>query len=109
MIPAIGSSLFDPSIAQTRAPSASEGMAQAAKPQPVGGASDFSQVLSRVMVDAVDSVKSGEATSIQGVSGKASTQAVVEAVMGAERTLQTAVAVRDKAVAAYMELSRMQI
>jgi flagellar hook-basal body complex protein FliE len=34
---------------------------------------------------------------------------VVEAVMTAEQTLQGAIAVRDKVVAAYLELSRMQI
>ncbi|EAU40842.1 flagellar hook-basal body protein FliE [Fulvimarina pelagi HTCC2506] len=108
MIPAIGSSLFDSTVTQTQAPSASEGMAQVSRTQPTQF-NEFSEVLSRVMVDAADTVKTAEATSIQGVNGKASTQAVVEAVMSAERTLQTAVAVRDKAVAAYMELSRMQI
>ncbi|MEN3793966.1 flagellar hook-basal body complex protein FliE [Fulvimarina sp. MAC3] len=108
MIPAIGSSFFDPSVAQTKAPSASEGMAKVSGSQQTTF-NEFSEVLSRVMVDAVDTVKTAEATSIQGVQGKASTQAVVDAVMSAERTLQTAVAVRDKAVAAYMELTRMQI
>ena len=108
MIPAIGSSIFDTSVSQTRAPSAAEGLAQVNKTQ---GANfnEFSEILSRVMVDATNTVKSAEATSIQGVKGNASTQAVVEAVMSAERTLQTAVAIRDKAVAAYMELSRMAI
>jgi flagellar hook-basal body complex protein FliE len=67
----------------------------------VGGA-DFGTVLSQV-------AKSAEATSIQGIRGEASTQAVVESVMAAERTLQTAVALRDKAVSAYLELSRMSI
>ena len=108
MIPAIGSSVFDTTVSQTRAPSAADGMAQANKTQGPNF-NEFSEILSRVMVDATNTVKSAEATSIQGVNGKASTQAVVEAVMSAERTLQTAVAVRDKAVAAYMELSRMAI
>ena len=43
------------------------------------------------------------------INGNASTQAVVDAVMNAERTLTTAVAIRDKVVAAYQELSRMAI
>jgi flagellar hook-basal body complex protein FliE len=34
---------------------------------------------------------------------------VVEAVLGAEQTLQAAIAVRDKITAAYLELSRMNI
>jgi flagellar hook-basal body complex protein FliE len=36
-------------------------------------------------------------------------QTVVERVMAAERTLQAALAVRDKAVSSYLEVSRMQI
>jgi flagellar hook-basal body complex protein FliE len=34
---------------------------------------------------------------------------VVEAVMAAEQTLQTSVAIRDKVVSAYLEISRMSI
>ena len=41
------------------------------------------------------------------MQGKASVQQVVEAVMSAEQTLQSAIAIRDKVVAAYLELSRM--
>jgi flagellar hook-basal body complex protein FliE len=33
----------------------------------------------------------------------------VESVMAAEQSLQTAVAIRDKVVAAYLEISRMTI
>jgi flagellar hook-basal body complex protein FliE len=36
-------------------------------------------------------------------------QDVVEAVMSAERSLQTALALRDKSVAAWQEISRMAI
>jgi flagellar hook-basal body complex protein FliE len=36
-------------------------------------------------------------------------QQVVEAVMAAEQALQSAIAVRDKVVSAYLEISRMQI
>ncbi|MEE2950473.1 MAG: flagellar hook-basal body complex protein FliE [Pseudomonadota bacterium] len=109
MIPAIGSSFATNStIAPSNTPSVSSGVAPSTGTSSVDF-NEFTEVLSRVMVDAVDTMKSAEATSIQGVNGKASTQAVVEAVMSAERTLQTAVAVRDKAVAAYMELSRMAI
>ncbi len=54
-------------------------------------------------------VKTGEATSIAGVQGKATVQQVVEAVMAAEQTLQAGVAIRDKVVSAYLEISRMSI
>ena len=36
-------------------------------------------------------------------------QQVVEAVMSAEQTLQAAIAIRDKVVTAYLEISRMAI
>jgi flagellar hook-basal body complex protein FliE len=66
---------------------------------------DFGAMLSQVASDAAGTVR----ISIDGVQGRATTQQVVEAVMQAEHTLQSAVAIRDKVVAAYLEISRMQI
>jgi flagellar hook-basal body complex protein FliE len=82
-----------------------------ASPAAAGGLlpADFSQVLSSLASNAVTTVRTGEAASIAGMQGKAPVQDVVSAVMEAESTLQAAIAVRDKAVAAYMELSRMAI
>jgi len=74
-----------------------------------GTAMDFGQMLSQVATDAVSTLKQGEAAAITGIEGKASVQQVVEAVMNAEQTLQTAVAIRDKAVSAYQDISRMAI
>jgi flagellar hook-basal body complex protein FliE len=70
---------------------------------------DFTSVLAKAALSALDTLKAGEATAISGVQGKASVQQVAEHVMAAEHTLQTAIVVRDKVVAAYLELSRMQI
>lgn len=70
---------------------------------------DFASVLARAALSAIDTLKAGEATAISGVQGKASVQQVAEQVMSAEQTLQSAIVVRDKVVAAYLELSRMQI
>lgn len=70
---------------------------------------DFGTTLRQVASDAVQTLRTAEATSLAGMSGKASAQAVVEAVMAAEQTLQGAIAVRDKLVSAYLELTRMQI
>lgn len=70
---------------------------------------DFSEVLSNLASSANVTLKTGEAMSLAGMQGKVSTQQVVSAVMEAEQTLQTAIALRDKAVAAYLELSRMSI
>ncbi|MEM5585019.1 MULTISPECIES: flagellar hook-basal body complex protein FliE [unclassified Roseibium] len=70
---------------------------------------NFSEAMAQVSQDAIDKVKQGEATAIAGVDGQASVQQVVEAVMAAESTLQTAIAIRDKVVHAYQEISRMSI
>jgi flagellar hook-basal body complex protein FliE len=70
---------------------------------------DFGSVLGQMAMDAIGVVKTGEATSIAGVRGSATTQQVVEAVMAAEQTLQTGIAIRDKVVSAYLEISRMSI
>jgi flagellar hook-basal body complex protein FliE len=70
---------------------------------------DFSQVLADASADAVNALKAGEATSIAGLQGKASVQQVVESVMSAQQSLNTAVAIRDKIVAAYQALSQMAI
>ena len=77
--------------------------------QSAGSISDFSTMLARMSSDAVDQVRTAEASAISGIHGKVSVQQVVEAVMSAEQTLQTAIAVRDKVVAAYQEISRMAI
>jgi flagellar hook-basal body complex protein FliE len=69
----------------------------------------FDGVLEQVASDAIGTLKAGEAASISGIRGKVSAQSVVEAVMSAEQTLQMAVAVRDKVVQAYQEVSRMAI
>lgn len=77
--------------------------------QPGASTVGFNNVLEQVAADAIGSMKAGEAASIQSINGKLSAQKVVEAVMSAERSLQMAVAVRDKVVAAYQEVSRMAI
>jgi flagellar hook-basal body complex protein FliE len=69
----------------------------------------FGQTLTQVVGDAVKSVQGGEAASIQGLQGNMAPFKVVEAVMDAQRTLQSVVSIRDKAVAAYQEISRMSI
>ncbi len=74
-----------------------------------GGDMEFASVLANMVTNTIDSVKSAEQTSAAGVRGQASVQQVVEAVMAAEQNLQSSLAVRDKIVAAYLEISRMQI
>ena len=70
---------------------------------------DFGQVMSKVATDALNSVKGAEKAAVDGVEGKAELQSVVQTVMSAQESLQTALAVRDKAVAAFQEITRMAI
>ncbi|MBF9232622.1 flagellar hook-basal body complex protein FliE [Microvirga alba] len=70
---------------------------------------DFGGMMLQVAAKATETLRAGEAAAISGIQGKASVQQVVEAVMSAEQTLQTAIAIRDKVVAAYQEISRMAI
>ena len=73
------------------------------------GGGDFGQVLGQVVNDAIGTMQTGEATAIQGLQGAAPPFKVVEAVMAAQRSLQSALAIRDKAVSAYQEISHMAI
>jgi flagellar hook-basal body complex protein FliE len=57
----------------------------------------------------IDTLKSAEAAATLGVRGQMPAQDVVQAIMSAEQTLQTAIAVRDKVVAAYLDLTKMAI
>lgn len=79
------------------------------KPQQAADGADFGTFLAQAANGAVQSLKTAEETSMAGLEGKASAQKVVEAVLAAEHNLQTAIAIRDKMVNAYTELSRMAI
>ena len=70
---------------------------------------DFGSVMTQVAQDTVGKLKEAEAVSISALQGHASVQQVVETVQDAQSSLQTALAVRDKVVSAYQELSRMAI
>jgi flagellar hook-basal body complex protein FliE len=69
----------------------------------------FEQALSQVIGSAVDTLQTGEAVAIQGVEGAASPMKVVDSVMAVQRSLQSVLAIRDKAVSAYQEVARMAI
>lgn len=69
----------------------------------------FSEMLAQAAGQTVDTLKGAEFASLESIRGKASVQQVVDAIMAAEQALQAAIAVRDKMVGAYQELTRMQI
>lgn len=115
MISAIGSAFMRSnglgldSSSISSATSSVTGASNASAASSATAGADFGSAMAQVAQDAMSSLKTAETTSIQGINGQASTQAVVDAVMGAERTLQTAVAIRDKVVSSYLEISRMAI
>jgi flagellar hook-basal body complex protein FliE len=55
------------------------------------------------------SIKGGEIAAMAGLNGALPMQQVVEKVLEADRAVTTLVSVRDKAVGAILELSRMQV
>jgi flagellar hook-basal body complex protein FliE len=83
------------------------GAASATKAADLGAS--FAAALSEAAGSAVATLDRAEALSVQALQGGAQTRDVVDAVMSAEQSLQAAIAIRDKIVSAYLEISRMQI
>jgi flagellar hook-basal body complex protein FliE len=106
MIDAISSATSP--VGEAFAPSAVAPAGKSGASAPAAGA-DFGAILGQLAVGTADVLKNAETLSVAGVTGKASMQQVVDAVMSAEQTLQGAIAIRDKVVSAYLEVSRMQI
>jgi flagellar hook-basal body complex protein FliE len=57
----------------------------------------------------IGAMRGAEQLSADALQGKADMRQVVDAVMSAEQSFQAAVAIRDKIVTAYLEVSRMAI
>ncbi len=82
----------------------------AAPVSPAASATSFSEALSGAATQAVATLDRAEALSLQALQGGGvETREVVDAVMSAEQSLQAAIAIRDKIVTAYLEISRMTI
>lgn len=69
----------------------------------------FTSVLGDMVSGVNHDLQRAEALSIKGIKGEAEVQEVVHAMMSAEQSLRMAIAVRDKIVSAYLDISRMQI
>jgi flagellar hook-basal body complex protein FliE len=100
--------MLSPDVSRVSGASPLAGKAPASVSQ-VAPENDFAQTMASMAADAMATVKTGETTAISGMQGKAPLQQVVQAVMQADQALRTVVAVRDKVVGAYQEISRMQI
>jgi flagellar hook-basal body complex protein FliE len=75
---------------------------------PTGGA-EFSTLLNGAVGQAHQALRSAEVASIEAIHGSGSVTDIAHKVLAAERTLQTVISVRDKAVSAFHEITRMQI
>lgn len=69
----------------------------------------FAEAMGETAARTVGALEKAEALSFDALRGEAQTREVVDAVMSAEQSLQAAIAIRDKIVTAYLEISRMQI
>lgn len=69
----------------------------------------FGDMIGGMMTDAVKNLKTAETNSVGGMLGKVSTREVVDSMMTAERSLQTAITLRDKLVSAFLDITKMQI
>jgi flagellar hook-basal body complex protein FliE len=69
----------------------------------------FAGMLGDAVGQVANNLQQAEHLSMRALQGDGDMRAVVDAVMSAEQSLQAAVAIRDKIVSAYLEISRMQI
>lgn len=69
----------------------------------------FGNMIAEAANRTIDNIQNAENVSLQALRGEADTRQVVDAVMSAEQSLQAAIAIRDKIVTAYLEISRMAI
>jgi flagellar hook-basal body complex protein FliE len=74
-----------------------------------GKTQSFAEVMGSMATEMTNSLKQSEVNSIKGIRGEANTREVIDSVMNAEQSLQTAIAIRDKVVTAYLEIARMPI
>jgi flagellar hook-basal body complex protein FliE len=82
------------------------------KSAPAGGAGaagGFGNMVESMVGNAATSMRAAEAASAKQVAGKGDLIDVVTAMGAAETALDTVVAVRDRMVAAYSDIMRMQI
>jgi flagellar hook-basal body complex protein FliE len=74
-----------------------------------GAGAGFADMLMEAGKAAASKLDHAESVAMQSLKGDFDPRMVADAVMTAERTLQTAIVIRDKIVTAYLEISRMAI
>jgi flagellar hook-basal body complex protein FliE len=76
--------------------------APSSQPKPLDG-------LKEAGMDFAATLQEGERAAVAGMTGAMPMQEAVGKILEAERSLQAAIAIRDKIVASYLEITRMQI
>ena len=109
MIGGIGAIQFKTAVdgAESASPNLLQGSVGTQAGESVGAS--FADVLSHAATKTVNTLQGAEQMSIQALKGDADTRQVVDAVLSAQQALQTTIAIRDKVVSAYLEISRMSI
>jgi flagellar hook-basal body complex protein FliE len=88
---------------------AGEGLLPGAAAPSGDGTATFAEAVGQAATKTVDTLQNAEQMSIEALKGNADTRQVADAVMSAQQALQTAIAIRDKIVSAYLDISRMSI
>ncbi|MDG4901766.1 MULTISPECIES: flagellar hook-basal body complex protein FliE [unclassified Mesorhizobium] len=109
MIGGIGALQFKPAIDGTEAASPRLLQGGVGTKAGEGVGSSFAEALSQAATKTVNTLQNAEQMSIQALKGDADTRQVADAVLSAQQALQTTIAIRDKVVSAYLEISRMSI
>ena len=102
MLPAVGPLSPLPTNSAAAGPAVGADVGQA-------GAPSFAEMVAAAAGQTVGAMRSAEQLSVDALQGRADVREVVDAVMSAEQSFQAAVAIRDKIVTAYLEISRMAI
>ena len=84
-------------------------VAGAAGPAAEGGGDSFAALLKQATGDVGDALRQSEAASLQAVTGKPDLAQVAAAVNNAEVALQAVIAVRDRVIQAYNDITKMPI
>lgn len=85
------------------------GTSSAAGSTGIASGPTFVEALQSAAKTTISDLRNAEQISLKALSGDADVRDVADAVMSAEQNLQAAIAIRDKIVTAFLEVSRMQI
>jgi flagellar hook-basal body complex protein FliE len=96
MIAPISFSLLPPGLAPSAAVSAEQ-------------STGFAELIAAAGRNAIGTMKGAESVAMDGMAGRAGIQDVVDGIMAAERTFNASLAIRDKVVTAWLDVSRMTI